>query len=154
MTSNSKFTLSKREQQQDVLHESGKMLKYVRKEVHKLRGKNSQLTHDFNSFKASNQRLIVANASLGTTCDVLRLRGSNDGVISNISIPSLDVGDAAILLEAASEAGQGESVVGTGSTRHAGKGREGRMGFYGSSLVRFVCASSELESVSDDCVGG
>lgn len=57
--------------QQNILHESGKMLEYARKEVYKLRAKNAQLNNDFELLKANNQRLIDANSSLGETCDAL-----------------------------------------------------------------------------------
>ena len=72
-------------------------------------------------------------------------------LVSNISILSLVVGDAAILLSL--ETRQGESVLGTGSTQHSGEGREERMDVYDCNCVRFVCTSGELDSASDDCVG-
>ncbi len=63
--------------QQSILHESGKMLEYARKEVYKLRAKNAQLSNDFDLLKTNNQRLIDANASLGETCDVLNNHAKN-----------------------------------------------------------------------------
>lgn len=63
--------------QQSILHESGKMLEYARKEVYKLRAKNAQLSNDFDLLKTNNQRLIDANASLGETCDALNKHAKN-----------------------------------------------------------------------------
>jgi len=67
-TASNSITLTR---QQSILHESGKMLEYARKEVHKLRSKNAQLNTDFQLLKDNNQRLIDANCSLGDTCDTL-----------------------------------------------------------------------------------
>ena len=59
------------EQQQILMDESGKMLEYLRKEVFKLRGQNSQLRADFDLLKENNQRLMDANASAGASVAAL-----------------------------------------------------------------------------------
>jgi len=55
------------EQQQILMDESGKMLEYLRKEVFKLRGQNTQMKADFDLLKENNQRLMDANASAGAS---------------------------------------------------------------------------------------
>ena len=55
------------EQQQILMDESGKMLEYLRKEVFKLRGQNTQMKSDFDLLKENNQRLMDANASAGAS---------------------------------------------------------------------------------------
>ena len=54
-------------EQQLLMDESGRMLEYLRKEVFKLRGQNTQLKTDFDLLKDNNQRLMDANASAGAS---------------------------------------------------------------------------------------
>jgi myosin-5 len=54
-------------EQQTLMDESGQMLEFLRKEVFKLRGQNSQMKNDFDLLKDNNQRLMDANASAGAS---------------------------------------------------------------------------------------
>ena len=51
--------------QQALMHESGKMMEYLRKEVFKLRTHNSQLRTDNERLKENSRRLMDANAAAG-----------------------------------------------------------------------------------------
>jgi len=62
------------EKQQSLIDESGQMLKYLRKEVFKLRSQNSQLKNDNDLMKENNQRLMDANASAGASFAALNQR--------------------------------------------------------------------------------
>lgn len=62
------------EKQQSLIDESGQMLKYLRKEVFKLRSTNSQLKNDNDLMKENNQRLMDANASAGASFAALNQR--------------------------------------------------------------------------------
>jgi len=59
------------ELQKLLMEESGKMLEYLRKEVFKLRGQNSQLREDFDLLKKNNQKLMDANASAASAFSAL-----------------------------------------------------------------------------------
>lgn len=62
------------DKQQSLIDESGQMLKYLRKEVFKLRSQNSRLKSDNDLMKENNQRLMDANASAGASFMALNQR--------------------------------------------------------------------------------
>jgi len=62
------------DKQQSLIDESGQMLKYLRKEVFKLRSQNTRLKSDNDLMKENNQRLMDANASAGASFASLNQR--------------------------------------------------------------------------------
>ena len=78
------------EQQQQLMDESGKMLEYLRKEVFKLRGQNSQMRNDLDLLKENNQRLMDANASAGASFAALnqhakQLTHTNERLLADLN---------------------------------------------------------------------